>query len=95
METLRRVRLEIFGRVQGVFYRASTREKAQGLGLSGWVQNRPDGSVEAVVEGPRDDVQTLIEWTHEGPPHASVDAVDVASDEEVAGREFNAFQIRR
>lgn len=93
MSDQRRVRLEIFGKVQGVFYRASTREKARGLGLTGWVKNRPDGAVEAVVEGPAEAVGELVEWTHRGPSRARVDEVEVADEEATGG--FSGFEIRR
>ncbi len=93
MARQRRVRLEIYGKVQGVFYRASTREKARSLGLSGWVRNRRDGSVEAVVEGATQDVDALVEWTHSGPPHARVDRVEVTRQDYVG--EFSGFEVRR
>ncbi len=88
-----RVRLEVFGKVQGVFYRASTRDKARELGLSGWVRNRRDGSVEAVVEGGKDKVEALVEWTREGPPQARVDGVEVTQEEYVG--DFSIFEVRR
>lgn len=93
MESQRRVQLEIYGRVQGVFYRASTREKARQLGVNGWVRNRADGSVEAIVEGPEDAVGDLIEWTHDGPSRARVDNVEV-TDQDYQG-EFSGFEVRR
>lgn len=71
-------RLHITGRVQGVWYRASTRERAQALGLVGTVRNRPDGSVFAVAQGPRPAVERLIDWCHDGPPRARVARVDVS-----------------
>ena len=64
------VRLRIRGRVQGVFYRDSTRREAQRLGLRGWVRNRSDGSVEAVALGPPERIAALIDWCHEAPPGA-------------------------
>ncbi|MEQ8703387.1 MAG: acylphosphatase [Phaeodactylibacter sp.] len=73
---MQQVKLRITGKVQGVFFRASTREKAQQLGITGWVKNEPDGSVTAVGQGPEADLQKWINWCHEGPPHARVDAVD-------------------
>ena len=66
------VHLIIAGRVQGVFYRATTQEQARGLGLTGWVRNCPDGTVEAVAEGPADTVDLFVEWCHQGPPAARV-----------------------
>lgn len=70
-------RLHITGRVQGVWYRASTREEARARGLVGSVRNREDGSVSAIVQGPRDAVERLIAWCHDGPPRARVTAVAV------------------
>ncbi len=74
---LTRAMLKIEGRVQGVFYRHSTKTEARALGLSGWVRNMDDGSVEAEVEGPRDVVEKLIDWCRIGPPNARVDNVIV------------------
>ena len=71
-----RVRLIIKGRVQGVWFRDSTRQEAIGLGVFGWVKNRPDGHVEALLEGPEDKVKLLVDWCHHGPPHAGVNSVD-------------------
>jgi acylphosphatase len=71
-----RVRLVIRGRVQGVYYRASMVREAQALGLTGWVRNCADGSVEAVAEGPRDRLEQLIAWCWKGPPGARVFAID-------------------
>ncbi len=68
-------RFLVSGRVQGVFYRASTREQAQRLGLSGSARNLPDGRVEVVVEGAEDAVNVLEAWLRQGPPAARVDAV--------------------
>jgi acylphosphatase len=86
-----RTHLIIEGRVQGVFFRDTTRREAVGLGLMGWVKNRFDGSVEVVAEGPSDAVQKLVQWCHHGPPAARVTAVH-RIDEEVNG-EFDAFRI--
>jgi acylphosphatase len=73
----KRAELRIAGKVQGVFFRASTREQARARDLGGWVKNLPDGTVEAVVEGPVDDVEELVEWAHQGPSSARVEHVDV------------------
>ena len=87
-----RLRLRISGRVQGVWYRVSTRDRARDLGLAGWVRNRPDGTVEALAEGPREALETLRRWCHKGPPHARVNSVD-AQWESPAG-ELIAFEVR-
>jgi acylphosphatase len=72
-----RVRLKIYGRVQGVFFRASTLDKANELGLSGWVRNNPDGSVEVIAEGMSEDIEKLVDWSREGPRHAVVNRVEI------------------
>ena len=87
-----RAHLRIYGLVQGVFFRSSMRRIALKLGLTGWVRNLPDGSVEAVVEGPKDKVEELIRWAHRGPPLARVERVEVKW-EEYRG-EFKDFRIR-
>ncbi len=76
-EDLARVNLIIIGRVQGVFYRASTLEQAQSLNLTGWVKNLPDASVEILAEGPRYALEELINWSRRGPPEAMVEDVIV------------------
>ncbi len=91
MEDRVRAHLRIYGRVQGVFFRSSMRRRATELGLTGWVRNLPDGSVEAVVEGPKDRVDELIRWAHRGPPLARVDRVEVRWER--VTREFEDFSI--
>ena len=81
--------VHITGRVQGVGFRAWTLEQAQGLGVSGWVRNRPDGSVEAVVSGSRNSVEALITALHEGPPAALVEHVRVGDAEVPAAPGFH------
>lgn len=73
-------RLHVFvsGRVQGVFYRAYTQERAQSLGLVGWVRNLPDGRVEVAAEGNVEKLKTLLEWIHKGSPASRVERVDEA-----------------
>ncbi|MBN1420347.1 MAG: acylphosphatase [Planctomycetes bacterium] len=73
-----RAHVVIEGRVQGVCFRFETREEAECLGLAGWVRNLPDGTVEAVLEGPRDAVERMVTWCRQGPPLARVTRVDVA-----------------
>jgi len=70
-------RVLVSGRVQGVFFRASTCEMARDLGLTGWVRNRPDGKVEAVFEGPGPSVRRMVSWCHHGPRLAEVTSVDL------------------
>jgi acylphosphatase len=67
----------VHGTVQGVFYRASAEQEAQRLGVGGWVSNRPDGSVELVVEGEDAAVERMLEWAGRGPSRAEVTRVDV------------------
>lgn len=73
-----RVHLRLHGLVQGVFYRKSCQAEARRLGLTGWVRNRRDRTVEAVAEGPRDALDALVAWCHAGPPAARVDRVEAA-----------------
>lgn len=88
-----RVHTYISGRVQGVFFRDSARERALALGVRGWVRNLPDGRVEGVFEGPREGVEELVAWCRSGPPHALVTGVE-AEWEEYRG-EFKGFEVRR
>lgn len=73
----KRIHLVVRGRVQGVYFRATAQREARQHGLSGWVKNRPDGSVEIIAEGEEDDVKDFLTWAHTGPSTARVDAVDV------------------
>lgn len=86
-----RVRLVIQGRVQGVWFRDSTRREAMGLGVNGWVKNRRDGSVEVLAEGPEEKVRQLVTWCHHGPSYASV--TDVHQTREAWQGEFDSFDI--
>lgn len=87
-----RARVRVSGRVQGVFFRDSTRQKAEELGLSGYVTNTPDGDVEALFEGPTDGVEEMVRWCGQGPPDASVENVEV--DYESAGDDLTGFEVR-
>jgi acylphosphatase len=82
------MRYFVSGHVQGVFFRASTRQQAERLGLQGWAVNLPDGRVEVLAVGPPAAVQQLGEWLHAGPPMAKVLAVETApaAAAEVSGR---------
>lgn len=73
----------VFGRVQGVFYRASAQSEADRLGLAGWVRNRTSGTVELVAEGPGDAVAALLAWCRTGPPAARVERVEHTESEPV------------
>ena len=68
--------MKIFGRVQGVWFRANTQQAAQRLGLTGWVRNTPDGAVEVHAQGKHEAVDELLSWCHQGPPGARVDKID-------------------
>lgn len=82
-------RLRITGKVQGVGYRAWTAHRARKLGLVGWVRNLTDGSVEAVIQGPRETLAKMIAACHAGPPLARV--TEVKSDDVAGGDNFAAF----
>jgi acylphosphatase len=91
MDTIR-VRIRIEGVVQGVYYRYSAQQKANALGVNGWVRNRVDGSVECLAEGMREAVEALIQWCHQGPAGARVDKV-TTNGEEYRG-DIQGFFIR-
>jgi len=89
---MKRVHLFISGRVQGVFYRAFTKEVADSLGLKGWVRNLRDGRVEAVFEGEEDKISIAIERCKEGPPYARVDNIEIIWEEP---KDLTDFEIKR
>jgi len=82
----------VSGKVQGVYYRQSTQEKAQQLFIDGIVKNLPDGNVQIIATGTADQVDQLIVWCKQGPPHAVVTSVHV---EELAPQQFTGFVIQR
>ena len=88
-----RTRAHVFvsGRVQGVYYRATTRERAQKQGVDGWVRNLDDGRVEAVFEGPEADVEAMVEFCHEGSERANVTDLEI-EDEDPEG--IDGFEVR-
>lgn len=83
--------LSITGRVQGVGYRDALRRQAQSRALTGWVRNRSDGSVEAVLQGPAQAVEEVVRWTWQGPPAARVGHVQVQSASREYDRAYDAF----
>jgi acylphosphatase len=89
-----RARAHVFvsGRVQGVFYRANTRDTARDLGVDGWVRNLDDGRVEAIFEGPQEYVEEMVDWCHDGSPSARVEDVDVEYEEPQGA---DGFRIKR
>jgi acylphosphatase len=89
-DTIRR-RATVHGNVQGVFFRDSTQEEAEKHGVNGWVRNQSDGSVEAVLEGPREAVESMLEFLENGPSKADVDRVDV-QEEDPEG--LSSFEVR-
>jgi acylphosphatase len=82
----------VFGKVQGVFFRQNTLERAKALGLKGWVRNTEDGKVEAVFEGEREKIEKILEWMKIGPPMAEVENLEIKW-EDFKG-EFEDFKIR-
>jgi acylphosphatase len=86
-----RRRLVVHGEVQGVFFRDSLQGEAERRGVAGWVTNRSDGAVEAVLEGSASDVEELVSWCRSGPPRADVRDVEV-TEEEPEGLE--GFRVR-
>jgi acylphosphatase len=84
-----RKRVVVHGRVQGVFFRDSTRQRAEAAGVSGWVTNRPDGAVEAVFEGGAEAVESLVRWMREGPRSAAVERVEVSEEDPEGLRDFD------
>lgn len=86
------VKVIIEGMVQGVFYRASTRDRAQMLGLNGWVKNMPDRTVHALFQGSPDTIDQMIEWCWQGSPASRVDHVHTEQQE--PEKDFIDFKVR-
>ena len=89
---MRRVRLTASGQVQGVFFRASTRDEARRVGVTGWVRNLPDGTVQAEAQGPAEAVEALVAFCRQGPGHATVTALHVDDLDPV--EDERAFEAR-
>jgi acylphosphatase len=92
MTEFARAHVIINGRVQGVFFRMETLKEAEKLGISGWVKNKQDGNVEAVFEGKKTLIDSMIEWCRKGPPASRVDNINI-NWEPYTG-EFKEFKIR-
>lgn len=90
---MERVHLNIQGVVQGVGFRHHTRMKASELGLTGYVKNLPDGTVEVIVEGETQEINQFLDWAHHGPSAAQVKQVDIHYED--ANGEFSSFTIER
>ncbi|MCX9082691.1 MAG: acylphosphatase [Candidatus Methanoperedens sp.] len=88
-----RVHVFVSGKVQGVFFRSSTKDMAQELGLSGWVKNLADGRVEALFEGKKDVVEKMLEWCKSGPEFSKVTGLEIIT-EDYQG-EFSGFLLKR
>jgi acylphosphatase len=86
--SITRLRVRILGRVQGVFFRAEAQQRAESLGIAGWIRNAEDGSVEAAFEGEEERVHSLVDWCRRGPRGAQVDDVEVEPEEPVGETGF-------
>jgi len=84
--------LRVSGKVQGVFFRATTKETAEDLGVTGFVRNEPDGTVYAEVEGDSEKLDEFLDWVKKGPPQANVADIQVEEDEL---KDFEYFEIKR
>ena len=91
MEVNERVRVIIHGRVQGVFFRMETRKAARQFGATGWVRNLPDGTVEAVMEGSAETVESLLNWCGRGPRLSRVDKLDIIRESYTG--EYDSFEV--
>ena len=87
-----RVHVVISGRVQGVWFRASARDKAQQLGLTGWVKNTSEGNVEAVFEGEEKLINEMLDWCHHGPPLSEVKNVEIKKRR--PSNDFDDFSVK-
>lgn len=85
---MKRVRVLVSGRVQGVFFRATCAAEARRQGVGGWVRNLPDGRVEAAFEGPEEAVDRMVAWCRRGPELARVSSVEVHPEPLAGEREF-------
>jgi len=86
------VHVTISGRVQGVWFRANTKQKAEQLNVTGWVRNKKNGDVEAVFEGEEKHIKEMIEWCHNGPPLAKVEKVETKNQD--PANNLDSFKIK-
>lgn len=89
---MKQINATVYGRVQGVFFRDTTRREALRLGLTGWVKNERDGTVSVTAVGPESDLKRFIEFLHHGSPQAQVSGVEVSWSE--ADQAYHGFNIR-
>lgn len=92
---LEQIQVVVSGRVQGVGFRYSTVSQAEKLGVTGWVRNLPDGTVEALAEGTTDQIEAFLVWCRQGPPGSRVDRVDVKIRTEIPARNSKSFITER
>lgn len=90
---MNRIHLYLSGKVQGVYFRAYTKQEADALHITGWVKNTSDGRVEIVAEGEKEHIDSFLEWCREGPPQAHVSNTQIQWQN--ATDEFNQFSIIR
>ncbi|HMU46158.1 MAG TPA: acylphosphatase [Chitinophagaceae bacterium] len=88
---LQTISVKVYGKVQGVFFRQSTKEKANALGLTGWVKNQPDGSVHIIVSGQTELLDKFAAWCKQGPPRAQVENILIETLDTV---QFDRFSIK-
>ncbi|MFC1663573.1 acylphosphatase [Patescibacteria group bacterium] len=91
-EKFKRAHIFVIGKVQGVFFRLNTEERAKKLGITGWIKNLEDGRIEAIFEGKKESVEKIIKWTKMGPLTAKVNKADIKWQE--YKDEFKDFEIR-
>ncbi|KAI5637699.1 acylphosphatase domain-containing protein [Phthorimaea operculella] len=94
--SLQAVDFEVFGRVQGVFFRKYTKQEADKLGLRGWCQNTSKGTVLGHMQGPTDKIATMMQWLKsKGSPSSQIDKAEFRNQKDITDYEFNSFDIRK
>lgn len=91
-DVIKSVKLKVYGKVQGVFYRKTAQQKAKELNLQGWVKNSPDNTVEMFIQGPESEVIKMIAWCRQGPKNAVVSKIDA---EDSTTQNYSDFKIIR